>query len=764
MTVLRTLLAVTVATAAIGLPADCALAATATSRATGNWNANATWSTTRTGTITTTNKSPTVTGTGTLFLTELAVGVVITRADDTAIGTVQSIASNTSLTLTANAASNNNNIAWAARIAPAAGDTVTIDGADVVTLTAAATCAGFTLTGNSATLTHNADIPLTVNGNVSINGSTNNGTKAWNINNGRAQVNGSVTLTAGTSNARIARIQTTARAASADNLTITDALTYANATGVAARTVIDMSGGNGVLNLAGALSINTVGTLTPGATSVFNFNGAAAGQNVPIGVSSVVYNHLHINNTNAAGATLTNAAISATNVTGNLRVQTGTLNNGGFGVVGGAGDTFEVANGARFNLSGTSAMATGFTKSFGATSTVNYQGGAQNVSVETYGHLILDGGSTKAMQAGTTTIAGNFTLGATTTYDGTTNNPVVNLAGNFSNNGTFNSGTGAFTFNGTAAQGITGATTFTNLAIANTAAPVTANSALTVAGTLTLAGSATLADGGNTVRVNGDIANAGSHTGAGRILLTGGSAAHALSGGGSYTNLELNDVNGAVLSANATVNGTLTFTSGNLGTTSTNTLTIGSAGSIAGAATARHVTGNLAKAFSSATAFTYALGDGINYTPIAVTFAAPVTGNLTAAVTGSDHPNTTSGASGIDSSKSINRYWTVKSSTISGTYDAVITYINGNPVDRDAGATAASFVMRRGTSCSGSGGGRTCTAWGPLNVSGTPNNTQAIATGVTVSSGDPEADIGVGEPVDTRFSREKEFIFTRELY
>ena len=763
MTVLRTLMIVLVATA-VGLPANCALAATATSRATGNWNANATWSTTRTGTITTTNKSPTVTGAGTLFLTELAVGVVITRADDTAIGTVQSIASNTSLTLTANAASNNNNIAWAARFAPAAGDTVTIDGADVVTLTAAATCAGVTLTGNSGTLTHNADILLTVNGNVSVEGSTANGTKAWNINNGRAQVNGSVTLTAGTSNARIARIQTTARAASADNLTITGSLTYTNATGVAARTVIDMSGGNGVLNLAGALSINTVGTLAPGTTSVFNFNGAAAGQSVPLGVSSVVYNHLHINNTNAAGATLTNAAISATNVTGNLRVQTGTLNNGGFAIVGGAGDTLEVANGARFNLSGTSAMATGFTKSFGATSTVNYQGGAQNVSVETYGHLILDGGNTKAMEAGTTTIAGNFTLGAATTYNGTTTNPVVNLAGNFSNSGTFNSGTGAFTFNGTAAQGITGATTFTNLAIANTAAPVTANSAVTVAGTLTVAGSATLADGGNTITVNGDVANAGSHTGAGRILLTGGSAAHALSGGGSYTNLELNDANGAVLSANATVNGTLTFTSGNLGTTIANTLTIGSAGSIAGAATSRHVTGNLAKAFSAATTFTYELGDGINYTPIAVTFTAPVTGNLTAVVTASDHPNTTAAASGIDSAKSINRYWTVKNSTISGTYSAVLTYINGTPVDRDGGTTAANFVMRRGTGCSGSGGGRNCTAWGPLTVSGTPTNTQAAATKISISSGDPEADLAVGEPVDTRFAREKEFIFTRELY
>src|SRR5688572_9664496 len=285
MTMLRTLMVV-VAAAAIALPANCALAATATSRATGNWNANATWSTTLTGTISTSNKSPTVTGTGTLFLSELAVGVVITTAGDAVLGTVQSIASNTSLTLTANS-SNNNNIAWAARVAPAAGDAVTIGGANVVTLTAAATCAGLTLAGASGTLTHSADVLLTVNGNVAI-GFATNGTKAWNINNGRAQVNGGVILTENGNN-RFARIQTTARAASGDNLTITGDLTFSNATATVNRTVIDMSGGNGVLNLAGNLSINTAGQLIPGATSVFNFNSTAAGQNVPIGVSSVVY-------------------------------------------------------------------------------------------------------------------------------------------------------------------------------------------------------------------------------------------------------------------------------------------------------------------------------------------------------------------------------------------------------------------------------------------------------------------------------------------
>lgn len=88
---------------------------TITSVANGNWNADATWANvnvTRTGTISCSTGSTTVTGSGTLFLTELTVGSVIQRTNGNAIGTVAAINSNTSLTLTTNAGSNQTSQAY----------------------------------------------------------------------------------------------------------------------------------------------------------------------------------------------------------------------------------------------------------------------------------------------------------------------------------------------------------------------------------------------------------------------------------------------------------------------------------------------------------------------------------------------------------------------------------------------------------------------------------------------------------------------------
>lgn len=613
---------------------------------------------------------------------------------------------------------------------PTALTNVTICATRTVTLTANGACANlaFDATGAGATLQHNAGMALNVVGSVTINGSTGtDGTKAWSINAGSSTVGGNVTLNGGNSNARIARINTTT-----GTLTINGGLTYTS-TG-AVRAVINMSGGAGTLNLAGALTINTTGTLTPGTTSTFNFNGAAA-QTIPIGVSSVVYNNLYVNNSHASGATLS-AAISAANVTGDLRVQgTSILNNGGFAIVGNAAKTFEVVNGARFNLTGTSAMASGFgTRTFGATSTVNFQGGNQTIaSGLTYGHLILDGGSTKTMAAGTTTIAGDFTLGAGTTR-AATNNPTVNLAGNFSNSGTFNAGTGIFTFNGTGAQAITGATTFGNLVI-NNAAGVTANSDLTIVRNFT--NTAGFNAGTTTTTFNGTIDQ-------------------TITGATTFYNLTLNNTNGSgtelTLNNDTTVNNTLSFLLGNI-TTGANTLIIGNTAGcgVTGAGTGvGYVVGNLRKNFTaSLLSCPFEIGDANLYTPVSsLTFASVTTpGTVTASTSnpGADHPDLAN--SGINAAASVNRYWTLTAGggLVFTTCGMTFDYDAG---DLDAGVITDDFIIRRK-----SGG-----TWSAVSVSGTPTTTQTSGTGATGFG-----DFVIGNP-GFIYTRESEFIYTRELY
>ena len=92
---------------------------------------------------------------------------------------------------------------------------------------------------------------------------------------------------------------------------------------------------------------------------------------------------------------------------------------------------------------------------------------------------------------------------------------------------------------------------------------VTLGADATANSTVTINSGVTLASGGYTLTAKGSVANVGDWTGAGEILLAGGSA-QAISGAGSYSNLELNNSAGATLGAATAVSGTLTLTAGAL--------------------------------------------------------------------------------------------------------------------------------------------------------------------------------------------------------
>ncbi|MBI4645548.1 MAG: hypothetical protein HY738_02875 [Bacteroidia bacterium] len=345
------------------------------------WNDKATWIQYRTGSITYSSSSTTVTGTGTKFTSELAVNDVLMcqTTPGTIIGTVFSITDNSILTLYANA-TGDGSCDYGRQAVPSTNDQIVYignpnvlgGGVDVTFNPASAIINQLvfyrytTLDLISNSLTHNAGTTLTIQISATVNQPNADGqTHSWNINNGgKVKINSSLTIGSNDATAtRVARVVSNY----GDSLNIGTGLKFRCDAGSNAMAVLDMSGGNGVVSVAGAVTLdNGTGTI----------NGGAAGS-----------------------------------ITGN-----GTK-------------TFEVVSGATFRMNGTTVFPTGFgTYTFGSTSTTQYyQTDAQNISAQTYGHLYVEpttNGIIHTFLAVTTTVQGNLQIG-----NGTNTAVVVNGSG-----------------------------------------------------------------------------------------------------------------------------------------------------------------------------------------------------------------------------------------------------------------------------------------------------------------------------------------------
>ena len=154
------------------------------------------------------------------------------------------------------------------------------------------------------------------------------------------------------------------------------------------------------------------------------------------------------------------------------------------------------------------------TISLGANSTIEYNASStQTLTSRTdYGNLTLTGGSKTAGTA-TITVAKTFTINSGATYNGGTNNPALNVAGDFTNSGTFTQGSGLVTFNGSSAQAFTrfGTGDFGSLTL-NNSTGLTLNNDLSVTGTLTLT-SGNITTGNNTLAVSstGSVSRTSGH-------------------------------------------------------------------------------------------------------------------------------------------------------------------------------------------------------------------------------------------------------------
>lgn len=583
---------------------------------------------------------------------------------------------------------------------PGAGDDVFICAGKTVNVTAAAAANSvtFIVAGAASSLVHAAGISLTVGaGGMTINGSNSaNGTRLWNIGTGTGTVNGPVTLNQGSTNARIASISL-----STGTLDVNGNLTMAT-TNSARTTLVATGAGNffvsGNFTLASGL-----GTLTPGATSTFTYDTATAGT-VATG-AAIQYRNLTI-----AGGAKTTASTGNLTVLGALNVTSGSLN-------------------------------------------------ITNVTAAVTGATAVAGTLQLSSATGTKTFTGAVTINGTGTWNNSANVAVV-MGNSLTNDGTFTSGTGLHTFQTTAGASWAGASGLTFLGNVAVNATRTNNTTTTIAGnltgtsTLTNAAAQTLNIGGNANGITGLTATAAGNTvnyngtaaqiienttyhhltisnSTGPVTLAGntniqgnfvnngnfdgvtgnftttfnGTVAQTMSGTSPTTTLyrlTLNNALGLTLSGthNLTVTNLLTLTTGPI-TTGANVVYVSNGSAIGSAGGNDFIIGNLRKNFATGANVSRAfeVGSGLSpaarYTPVSVRFGnVTAAGDFTVSTTGTDHPNLAT--STLNTTRSVNRYWTLANNSVT------FTAIAGNQIiytfvaaDIDVGSVTGNFFISR---------------------------------------------------------------------
>ncbi|MDP4027631.1 MAG: hypothetical protein Q8P42_01480 [Gallionella sp.] len=161
----------------------------------------------------------------------------------------------------------------------------------------------------------------------------------------------------------------------------------------------------------------------------------------------------------------------------------------------------------------------------------------------------------------------------------------------------------------------------------------------------------------------------------------------------TFPSLALNNNLGIALNASTTVKTLLTLTNGYI-STGINILTLSAnCNAPSWSRTNGFVAGNVQLTFpAGATTCRFPVGSGSVYAPIDLTtLAGSAGGTMTGSTTGNEHPNVAS--SSIDSSKDVNRFWTLSGDTINaGSYVATFNFVTG---DVDVGASPLGFVLGR---------------------------------------------------------------------
>lgn len=675
------------------------------------------------------------------------------------------------------------------------GINVTVDGAGVagsVTIAPGATATALTL-GAAGTLTVTNASGLS--GNVIINGSTASRTRSLAVGARTLTVTGNVTInggatTGGVSNISQLTVTTTPGTANIGGNLIINAGTVN--TSVARATVT-----TGTINVAGDV------TLTGGVTSntrdvLLSVTGASA-----VGAGVNIGGNLNINSTLATTSTVSMTSTGRITVTGN--VTNGDMLTIGAGVFTANGATFATTNplittttsvtSGTLSIAGNAAVAGGAANPSGATMSVTT--GILTVG----GNLDITAGSNTLAIATTSVTTGRITVNGNTTVTGgaaagrnalltASNIPAVagnginlngmlttvataaggvatatvsmttagaiNVAGDVNNGGTVTIGTGTFSVTNAAS-------TYANNSAAVVATTTISTGTLNVPGNLTnAAGDAITVTGAGNINVGGNWGNGGAFTAGTGTVTFNGTAQQTITGATTFNNMTVNNAAGIVLAnditATSAATGVVTLTSG-IVTTGVNTLIVPRVCNTPSVARINgYVIGNLQLAFPTsvpARTCTYNIGDSIGYLPVTVVLTGATAGTLTGRVDSGDHPDTIANISGIDQTRSANRYWTLTPGTLATytSYAATFQFCVAacTNAERDATATVGSFIVAK----------KNAGAWARPAV-GVRTATTIQVTGVTSVQG--FGDFAVGESLTGVYKGVNQLIDLREVY
>jgi hypothetical protein len=278
----------------------------------------------------------------------------------------------------------------------------------------------------------------------------------------------------------------------------------------------------------------------------------------------------------------------------------------------------------------------------------------------------------------------------------------VSVGGDMKNNGTYTHGTNTTTFDGTL-QEISGTsvTGFNNMVVSSVTS-LGVNHDFTVDNDLTI-NSGNLALGSYNVTLMGDFTNEGSYSDdnlTGGVILAGASQ-QSISGSGYFSRLVLNNMNGAELLTNITVNGDLVLTTGALDisqyllTLGQNSQFGGAPFSVANMITTDGAPGNpgvLKYINTGGQVLTFPIGSSAKYTPAVFDIDASLAVAYIRVNPVDDHH-----VSVLDPMNALDYYWQVESSGLSG-FDATAEFIYHSS---DVEGTESDYVAASFNSSSG---------------------------------------------------------------